>query len=33
MEGWTAANHAAGLRPRDGASDGTAPSTTVAYLF
>src|SRR5260370_5531422 len=25
MEGWTAAYHAAGIRPRDGASDGTAP--------
>ena len=25
MEGWTAANHAVGIRPRDGASDGTAP--------
>jgi len=25
MEGWTAAYHAAGIRPRGGASDGAAP--------
>ncbi len=36
MEGWTAANHAAGIRPRDGASDGTAskkgPMTAIIYF-
>src|SRR5216684_184196 len=35
MEGWTAANRAAGIRPRDGASDGTAPRMGYDrhYLF
>ena len=36
MEGWTAAYHAAGIRPRDGASDGTAPRmgpmTAIIYF-
>ena len=36
MEGWTAAYHAAGIRPRDGASDGAAPRmgpmTAIVYF-
>src|SRR6266851_1171047 len=36
MEGWTAAYHAAGIRPQDGASDGTAPRmgpmTAIIYF-
>jgi hypothetical protein len=36
MEGWTAAYHAAGIHPRDGASGGTAPRmdpmTAIIYF-